>query len=595
MTPRQLISTIVVCLIISSSVAAQTPATQELTKEQEALEQQKKLEELGFALLLEVAGDAQALKLPENRLRVLANIASLLWTRDQKRARALFADVTMAFNEFSNVTQAGSGDLRYANNAARQLRSEVLRLMAGRDVSMARDFLLATRQLSDGGGEDEERMEQELMVQIAASDPKAALQFGQELLAKGFSPQVLNIISQLQRTDRGSAVKLFSDAVSKLRTYDLLADRSGLNSAMTLFRLGSRPQTSMTMVNGQPVTEKKSDPLGDDHSLRELADIIGAAGLRAISRSNPMDQRASELARNALSRLQPILPDIEKYSPARAAALRARMNELRKGLDPSARAEQDFRALIGQGTADELLQAASSAPPGQRERFFQAASQRALSQGDFERARQIVNDNITDSRLRNALLTNIERQALMRSSDSAKLEGARQLLSQLRPEERASTLAQLAGSAFAKGDKKQALQFLEEARALINRAPDSSSAFNTHLQVARAYTLIEPAGGFEMIEPMIAQLNALISAAAVVDGFQDDSRNFRDGEFLIHSGSGQIGRLFQQTARQLASLARTDLDRAKAVADRFTHNETRVLARLSIAQALLSTPERRQP
>lgn len=600
MSFRKAISMVALCALVGSSAMAKPAALQDPAKEQEkepeAAEQQKQLEQKGVALLIELAGEAQLLKLPENRLRVLANVADLLWTHDEKRARGLFADVTLGFNEFSGPAYSDPGRAN-AVLSGRQLRSEVLGLMARHDPSMARDFLLATRQifaLMSGSAERmeeyEERTEQDLLTRIAARDPKTALQHGRELLAKGLSSQVLSIISQLQSTDGEAAGKLYREAVARLRSVDLNSDQAALNSAMSLFRMGSRPPGGVMVVSGQVVSALPGTALGDDQAMRDLADMIGLAGLKALSRTNPIDPRAGSMARSTLSRLQPLLPEIEKYAPSRAAALRARMNELTKSLDPVSRVDQEFRNLMSQGTVEDLLQAAANAPPQRRDRFFVGASQKASSQGDFDRARKIVNENIADPRTRSRMLEDIDRQAVIRSSDKVKPAEAIQMLSHLPGEDRATTLAQLATAAFHKGDKNQALQLLDEARVLVNRTPENQSLFNAQLQVARAYALIEPARGFDIVEPMIGQLNALIAASAVIDGFQDQSRQFRDGEFVIYAGGGQIGRLYHQTIRELSTLARADCDRAKALADRVLHNESRVMARLSIARALLSPP-----
>jgi len=598
MTLRQVVSSLAISLLIFSLSFAQTPSNQAPAKTEQELEAEKKLEEKGLALLEELTAEAQSLKLPENRLRVLASIADLYWPRDEKRARSLFAEVTQGFSEFTQVGEANSPRSNYIQ-FARQLRSEVLRLIANHDVKLAREFLAGTRPIflslpgaENSAQEAEERLEQDLTMRIAASDPKLALQLGQELLAKGVSSQLLSIISQLQRSDRESAVKLFNDAVRKARSEEIGANRNALSLIISLFRLGSRPPMEVSVVNGQVVTESKGEPLGNDQTLRELSDLIIAQGLKVLASTNPTDQRAMAGARSVLSQLQSVMADIEKYAPGRAQALRARLADFTKLLDPRDRAQQEYRMLMSTGTVEDLLQAAEKAPPERRNQFYQGASQKAAQQGDFERARQIVNDNITDQRARSEMLASLDRQSLMRGSDKIKPEDTRQIFEQLRSdEERANMLAQLATMTFRKGDKKQATQFLEEARALFNRGPETFSQFNAQLQIARAYTQVEPARSFEIIEPMINQLNSLISAAAVLDGFYEQPRQFRDGEFVLSGNFGQIGRLYQQSVRELASLARTDADRAKAIADKFQHNETRVMAHLSIAQGLLS-PQR---
>ena len=62
-------------------------AQQSAEKEKEA-EQRQELEKKTLALLNEIASAAYGLKLPENRVFILASAADLLWPSDEKRARS---------------------------------------------------------------------------------------------------------------------------------------------------------------------------------------------------------------------------------------------------------------------------------------------------------------------------------------------------------------------------------------------------------------------------------------------------------------------------------------------------------------------------
>jgi hypothetical protein len=66
-------------MVVASSICAQT----DTKKEKEALDKKT------LALLNEVASAAWGLKLPENRIFIMANTADLLWPFDEKRAQSL--------------------------------------------------------------------------------------------------------------------------------------------------------------------------------------------------------------------------------------------------------------------------------------------------------------------------------------------------------------------------------------------------------------------------------------------------------------------------------------------------------------------------
>src|SRR5690242_11288877 len=88
-------------LVLSSlTICAQQNA------DKEAEQRRQELEKKTFALLNETASAAWGLKLPENRIFILASAADLLWPSDEKRARALYWDVLNSINSIATVTLA---------------------------------------------------------------------------------------------------------------------------------------------------------------------------------------------------------------------------------------------------------------------------------------------------------------------------------------------------------------------------------------------------------------------------------------------------------------------------------------------------------
>src|SRR3712207_353653 len=72
----------------------------------------KELEKKAVEMLDGVIIDARALRVAENRVRVLTSAADLLWPRDEKRARALFRDVAAAVNEAAGANKSGDEEKR---------------------------------------------------------------------------------------------------------------------------------------------------------------------------------------------------------------------------------------------------------------------------------------------------------------------------------------------------------------------------------------------------------------------------------------------------------------------------------------------------
>jgi hypothetical protein len=160
----------------------------------------------------------------------------------------------------------------------------------------------------------------------------------------------------------------------------------------------------------------------------------------------------------------------------------------------------------------------------------------------------------------------------------------RQTLARLQSdEERVALLVQLADSARA-DDQKLALQFLEEARNLVTRRATNYQQFESQLQVAHAYAAVDPARSFEVLELGINQLNELLPAAALLSGFEVNI--FKDGEMSL-PGNSTLGAMVARYGQELAVLAKSDFERARATADHFQYPEARLMARLAITQGVL--------
>jgi hypothetical protein len=170
-----------------------------------------------------------------------------------------------------------------------------------------------------------------------------------------------------------------------------------------------------------------------------------------------------------------------------------------------------------------------------------------------------------------------------------KLDDVRQRLSRLKSkEQRANILSQMAFSAATKKESKLALELLEEARQYINLKPKNDAQLNALLQFIRADALVEPSKAFEMIEAEVDQANELMAAASVLNGFLLPAGIFKKGEFVLSPGYSQVSMQFKQFGKELGALASLNFDRVKAAADRFQRNEIRIMARLFIAQGVLS-------
>ncbi len=605
-------------LICQSTVFTQTPTPAPgATQTEQQKQAQKEIEKKALALLDDIVADAQSLRLGENRAFVTATAADLLWTRDEKRARTLFTD---ALNTLANA-RASSGInaeenvsnrsyASYAGYMATALRQQLLQMVARHDARLAFDLLRtgsASKQMPatpaspvevnlDRGMNEDARLEQTLIAQIAATDPQTAFRVAQESLAKGISPSLLSTLHILQRKDAETATKLANSIVERLRNTNFQSNPEAAYVAAEMLNMNAHPEryAQQAAMMGEPAlvdaakdatkdTAKKTQPLLNDTVMRDLTEAIVSAILNNSAGREGFLYQSSTL-----------LPLIEKYAPTRAPQVRRKLADVKQLLDPQERAFMKYQEQMQNGTTDSLLQAASQAPAEVRDMLYQTAAWKALAQKDTARARQIIQDNVSNAQERTQLLAQIDRQALTQALKQGKLDEARQMLRERgtrSKKDQAMLLAMLAQAAAKKGERKFALDLLDEARQLVpNAQAQNQDQLDAQLAVAAAYTFVEPTRSFEIVEPMIDQANELIRAAALLDKFGNSGqRFFRNGELILTMAGAASPMIRSRYGRALTLLANADFDRARGDAGRFQQPELRIMARLLIAQGALDT------
>jgi len=190
----------------------------------------------------------------------------------------------------------------------------------------------------------------------------------------------------------------------------------------------------------------------------------------------------------------------------------------------------------------------------------------------------------------------VDKQTLAASASQGKLDETRRYLSRAASnEERIAALTQLATAVAQKGDRKVALQLLEEARNLIPGRARYSRQMLAQLLIARAYATVEPAQSFAMLESSIDQLNELIAAGILLGEFFGEEEVIQNDELVIQPVVQMVEAFQQQYGRDLSLLARANFTRTQDAAEKFQRYEVRLLARLLVVQSVLATqPEEKE-
>jgi len=291
--------------------------------------------------------------------------------------------------------------------------------------------------------------------------------------------------------------------------------------------------------------------------------------------AQPGDEAQSNALR-LLSRLQPLLPRIDEYLPSRASALRQKLADF--GIQ-----DDQISIDMEDGTSESLLAAAKSAPPDIQPEIYERAAQKAIAEGNTERALQIANDHLAAPQ-REATLQAIELRKMATNPSPEQLDRIRQRVANLPSNSmRVTALIDLAAAAQ-KVNSKLALTFLNDAATIVSKRARSYQDFTDQLKLVEALAALDLKRSFALIEIGIAQLNDILAAAAVVNGFEAEV--FREDELPLQGGS-ELGNMVRRYGWELGSLAKRDFESARNAAEKFQLPESRLLVKLLIAQRLL--------
>src|SRR5207237_5377900 len=225
--------------------------------------------------------------------------------------------------------------------------------------------------------------------------------------------------------------------ISKLTPDNLMASREADNMALNLLRPGPRPaesgnnDSSGNSTSSSAGTSTANAPVSNQvlnqSAYHDLLDATVTAALNAqrpapganpgnvtvlngvgpggrgfrgpqITQSNPPDEAQVQQnnTRSLLMNLQMMLPQIDQYLPDRTQALRQKLSEFGMNNNMMASMGQMTNAMR-QNTSESLMNAASVAPPQIQGRLYQQAAQKAIDEGNTDRATQIANDHLEAS------------------------------------------------------------------------------------------------------------------------------------------------------------------------------------------------------
>lgn len=548
-------------------------------------EQRQELENKTFALLNEIAAAAWGLKLPENRVFIIASAADLLWSQDEKRARSLYWDALNSINSIPAVT-APTGETPSKAEREKilqsyllifQLRQKLLRQISHKDSQLALDMLRATKQVPprNVGPEfsfsGDREIEQEIAGAVAAHDPAQALQLARQSLAKGLSFELLNLLHKLNQIDTEKAAQFAGEIITKLQTTNVATDFRASRIAMQLLRQSRNRSTSLSSSRSAKVLN-----LSDDQK-RQLVEILTNAALSASANSN------------LLAEISDMMPEIDQFAPDRRAPIERKISAFNETLPRGLRDQNAQNALIRNGMPEEIVRYATSMDDRTRQLLYQQASIIAVARGRTDAFRDFIGKEVNEGD-RRKILDFLDVEEISTAAGRKQLDDLRKLLPKIgRKEERARAMAELALMLKEKGEDEEAASLLDEAATLIKTDLRDEKQTNALLALLSAYAIIDPAKAFTLAERTVDRANSQISLLMLVDKVVKSGAVKKSEIILDQGGIMPIEVLVFQYGKGVAALAKADFNRTRALADRFDRNELRLLARLFIVKGLLQS------
>lgn len=574
----------------------------ELSKNREAVKAK------GISLLLELKDAISQIRSPHTRINAQLTAANLLKGTDDKNATKYLLDAVADLKELLasvNPDEASDDEDDMLDfSLLSQLRSEVIRTLAETDPDAALNFLQATTPKYSPYGSPRDLVTQESALElsiadlVAHKDPNRALQIARQNLKKTYSPSLLNTASQLAQKNPELATELIHDITGKILGEEKLinnAEAASLAMMLASYYNVSNKRVEQTKNNPNPypimAVQHLNAGLLTDQEYKQLVQKM----IREVLSFNPPATRVYNTA-NALWTmmvgLRSLGDELDKVVSGSTAALEKKQKDLVGNVEQMyVNQFQEFQNAIANNPVEAALESIEKAPPEFREQLYINLATREANNGDLTRAKQILNEHVSNPYQRAQVLQTIEQQQIEHAMSSGKIEEALKNISAMRtPGERATQLMQLAGHIGPGQKRATALSFLEQARNLLPPSPqaEDQDQMGALLELARAFSSYDSKRSFEIVDPLVDQFNDICTAARALEGF--GFQNF-DNDELDLDNEGALAALADQISDVLGTLAVINFDRAKATTDKLRLPEVRLHAYLQIAEQTINGKE----
>lgn len=549
MSNKRLLLTILMSLALCLNVAGQS----------DQKNQNDELKAKALSLLVSLAGEVGTLQSSENRARIGSNLIDSLWVHDEQRARNLVLTVQ---NDIRTALQSPPGEDesdRWNYMVFMKLRLESVERIAKHDPVLALEFLNSTKPtwtepLPFGDGADYvKQTEFRLARKLADKHPEATLRIGREILERGLSDDLVELLQVLGRKHRYETQVLYRESLAKLKSIDPTKAWS---------------TTSFINTLAYSLNQSVLDSASIQEFIRTLKTLIASVD---CTRTDPEEYAKANFCAVTQSVIQKLTQDLRSKTPTSQPEYYPR----------------NIYELMNDQTVDEVLALIPEYPTMAQNIYWYAAI-KAASEGDLERARQIASQQKSESG-REQLLAQINGFDI---SEKIKAENLNRLYASLGKMKLPARVLGLvwAASAVGESDRPLALKLLKHADGIVDEIRPGRDKAKAQILLAASYSLERNERGFAIVESLVPKLNELVMSAMNLDGFE--ATYVREGEWNM-TGAGSVGDLLTVFSTYAGNFAWYDFDKSVSFARNFDRPEIRIMAQLKLAQSILSGPPKR--
>jgi hypothetical protein len=403
-------------------------------------------------------------------------------------------------------------------------------------------------------------------------------------LKKGYSQSIFNTLSQIADKDRELAMQLAHEITGKILDETKLNEQPEAASvAMALIRSYRQPGENTIQTQTRQTKGSLRSGLISEEDCKQLVQKLLDEVL-SYKQTSGLYSPTREGIWTMMSGLQAMGPELDKFVAGGTVALTKKQTEVvgRNFMSYNS-TMKDYQNLLTSSPVETALETIEKVPVEAREQLYIQLANREAGNGDFTRARQIINEHVSNPYQRAEALRSLEQQEIAGAMSKGKIEEALRNIASIRnPQERVSQIAQIVKQIGESQKGAIAVSLLEQARNIVGSSPQAQDAnqMRALLEIAAAFGDHDSKRSFEIIDPLIDQFNEICMAARVLEGFGTE---FYQNEELNLQNGNVVSQLAQEFSNVLGGLALINFDHAKSSSDKIRLPEVRVQTYLEIA------------